>query len=200
MGNFITIIGRSSNPTGKVILSDGSVHEFDKTLTVAELMLEHPQQVVVEFRPELSEKRRPTPLPADKKLDMKKVYLMLPVKRGKPASLTSEAARNVLSAANTVLRSRSLISSTRFLPLFARICPAGFEHVESKFVCQKKEYVEIKAPPEMCDLEFLSEDFENRPEYLSRQFSGKGWKPSLDTITEKKVEKKKPHWLYDFHV
>lgn len=38
------------------------------------------------------------------------------------------------------------------------------------------------------------ESLEAKPEYFSRQLSGKGWKPSLDTIKEKRVEKV-PHWL-----
>ncbi|XP_034228801.1 uncharacterized protein LOC117637868 isoform X2 [Prunus dulcis] len=89
MGNSISHKQLHASATGKVILSDGSVHQFNKPLTVAELMLEHPQQVVVEFGAAVSEKR-PTPLPADMKLDKKKIYLMLPMKRGKPVSLSSQ--------------------------------------------------------------------------------------------------------------
>ncbi|KAJ6319944.1 hypothetical protein OIU78_015355 [Salix suchowensis] len=194
MGNCITR-HNSSSSAGRVILSDGSVFEFDKPLTVAELMLEHPQQVVVEFHSYLTEKR-PAPLPADKKLETK-LYLMLPMKRGKPAPLSSEEAKRVLSSANSVLRSRSTLSSQRFLPLFAMICPAG---EEQKCIVQKKEcYVEEKPAMEKYDSSEITEIFESRPEYLSRQLSGKGaWKPSLDTIEEKKIEKKIPHWLFVF--
>jgi len=193
MGNCITY-HNSSNSAGRVILSDGRVCEFDKPLTVAELMLEYPQQVVVEFHSYLTEKR-PTPLPADKKLEMK-LYLMLPMKPGKPASLSSEEARRVLLSANSVLRSRSSLSSSRFLPLFAMMCPAGVGE-EQKLVMRKKEcYVEEKPATEKYDSE-LTEIFESRPEYLSRQLSGKGtWKPSLGTINEKRVEKKIPRWLF----
>ncbi|KAJ6343738.1 hypothetical protein OIU76_005478 [Salix suchowensis] len=120
MGNCITR-HNSSSSAGRVILSDGSVFEFDKPLTVAELMLEHPQQVVVEFHSYLTEKR-PAPLPADKKLETK-LYLMLPMKRGKPAPLSSEEAKRVLSSANSVLRSRSTLSSQRFLPLLCYDMP-----------------------------------------------------------------------------
>ncbi|KAH8489084.1 hypothetical protein H0E87_024649 [Populus deltoides] len=193
MGNCITY-HNSSNSAGRVILSDGRVCEFDKPLTVAELMLEYPQQVVVEFHSYLTEKR-PTPLPADKKLEMK-LYLMLPMKPGKPASLSSEEARRVLLSANSVLRSRSSLSSSRFLPLFAMMCPSGVGE-EQKLVMRKKEcYVEEKPATEKYDSE-LTEIFESRPEYLSRQLSGKGtWKPSLGTINEKRVEKKIPRWLF----
>ncbi|KDP28243.1 hypothetical protein JCGZ_14014 [Jatropha curcas] len=190
MGNYITT--QSTNVTGKVILSDGSVQEFDQPVTVAELMLEHPQQVVVEFCPNLTEKR-PTPLPADKKLEMKKLYLMLPIKRGKPASLSSEEARHVVSCATSLLRSRSFLSSSRFLPLFARICPADGH----KIVLERKESNNVEKRNHESS-ELLPEILENRPEYLSKQLSGKGWKPSLDTIIEKKIEKKIPHWLLNF--
>ncbi|XP_061969911.1 uncharacterized protein LOC133692780 [Populus nigra] len=197
MGNYITYPNSSSSAagTGRVILWDGRVFEFDTPLTAAELMLEYPQQVVVEFHSDFTEKR-PAPLPADKRLDLKKVYLMLPIKRGKPASLSSGEARRVLLSANSVLRSRSLLSSSRFFPLFARICPSGTGE-EQIFVMQKKEcHVEEKPAMENYDSE-LTEISESRPEYLSRQLSGKGtWKPSLDTIKEKKVEKKTPHWLF----
>lgn len=197
MGNSAS--NKQVHGTGKVVLSDGSVQEFDKhDLTVAELMLEHPQQVVVEFRAAVSGKR-PSPLPADTKLDTKKVYLMLPMKRGKPLSLSSEDIRGVLSSANSLLRSRS--SSLKFLPLFARICPAGDAHA---FVFPKKEYsMERTSDSEVVRSyvpEFdLEESLDARPEFLTRQLSGKAtWKPNLDTIKEKKVEKKLSHWRLTF--
>ncbi|KAK2649636.1 hypothetical protein Ddye_017125 [Dipteronia dyeriana] len=197
MGNYVSLY-RLSDATGKVILSDGSVHEFDKPITVAELMLEHPQEVVVEFIKSTVSEKRPSPLPADKKLEIKKVYLMLPMKRGKPASLSSEEARHVLSTANSVLRSRSLLSSSRFLPLFAKICPALTEEQGQRFVQLKEEDTEeIRAVELKFETELLPESLDGRPEYLSRQLSGKGtWKPSLDTIKEKKIEKKVNHWLF----
>ncbi|KAM2059173.1 hypothetical protein TB1_030776 [Malus domestica] len=193
MGNSIS--HRKSHATGKVILSDGSVHEFNKPLTVAELMLENPQQVVVEFGSAVSQKRA-TPLPADLKLDMKKVYLMLPMKRGKPLSLSYEEIRGVLLSANLVLRSRSLT----FLPLFARICPAGDpgqalvlpnKDKESSMERTSSKVVSRYVP------EFdLPADLDSRPDYLSRQLSGKStWKPNLDPIKEKKADKKS-HWLF----
>ncbi|KAK3194245.1 hypothetical protein Dsin_025555 [Dipteronia sinensis] len=197
MGNYVSLY-RPSDATGKVILSDGSVHEFDKPITVAEMMLEHPQEVVVEFIKSTVSEKRPSPLPADKKLEIKKVYLMLPMKRGKPASLSSEEARHVLSTANSVLRSRSLLSSSKFLPLFAKICPALTEEQGQRFEQLKKEDTEeIMAVELKIETELLPESLDGRPEYLSRQLSGKGtWKPSLDTIKEKKIEKKVNHWLF----
>ncbi|KAJ8748269.1 hypothetical protein K2173_000841 [Erythroxylum novogranatense] len=196
MGNYFTYC--SPNSTGKVILSDGRVHEFETPPTAAELMLEYPQQVVVEFHSRLTEKR-PIPLPADKKLEIKKLYLMLPMKRGKPPSLSTEEARHVIWTANYVLRSRSMLSASRFLPLFAKICPAGIgEELERQLSQPKKEYDKEEKPVERCRSSEFSPDILDStvPEYLSRQISGKGWKPSLDTIKEKQVERKVLHWLF----
>ncbi|XP_038692910.1 uncharacterized protein LOC119990855 [Tripterygium wilfordii] len=101
MDNHITYRPRNFSP-GKAVLSDGSIHEFDKPLTVAELMMEHPQQLVVE----------------QNALDLKKVYVMLPVKRGKPVPLPAEQAHRILlNVARN--RTRFLLSTSRFFPSFA---------------------------------------------------------------------------------
>ncbi|KAE8657637.1 histidine kinase CKI1-like isoform X1 [Hibiscus syriacus] len=72
MGNYFSAVIRGPPYTaGKVILWDGSIQEFSWPLTAAELMLEHPQQVVAEFY-EAFNGKRPVPLPADEKLDVKK--------------------------------------------------------------------------------------------------------------------------------
>ncbi|KAE8660579.1 GTP-binding protein SAR1A-like [Hibiscus syriacus] len=199
MGNYVAALAcPSSVASGKVILWDGSVKKFSCPLTVAELMLEHPQQVVAEFQAAVNQKR-PVPLPADHELDVKKVYVMLPIKRGKPTTLSSEEARRVLLSANSVLRSKSVLQSSKFLPLFARICPANDVHeMERKIPSQKKDNGGDMHEEVRCLTEFLPENVEGRPEYLIRQYSGKGWKPGLDTIKEKMVEKKVkvPHWLF----
>ncbi|XP_022858836.1 uncharacterized protein LOC111379386 [Olea europaea var. sylvestris] len=194
MGNSIP--KNWSNATGKVILSTGEVYKYDEPITVAELMLEHPQQVVVEFQPVMNGKK-PTPLPADKKLETKKVYIMLPIKRGKPVALSSEEARRVLENANSFLKSKSLISSSGFLPFFVRICPAGggmghddvFTNIKKKSLVERKEEEESKS-------DYFNFILEGRPEFLRRQLSGKGWKPSLDTIKEKTIKAKIRHWLF----
>ncbi|KAM1207762.1 hypothetical protein COP2_008560 [Malus domestica] len=193
MGNSIS--NKQSHATGKVILSNGSVHEFNHPITVAELMLENPQRVVVEFSSAVPEKRA-TPLPADMQLDLKKVYLMLPMKRGKPVPLSSEEIRCVLLSANLVLQSRS----PRFLPLFSRICLAGDPGQAFVLPNKDREYSMERTSSKVMSRyvpEFdLPEDLDSRPNYLSRQLSGKGtWKPNLDTIKEKKVDKKS-HWLF----
>lgn len=194
MGNSIP--KNWSNATGKVILSTGEVYKYDEPITVAELMLEHPQQVVVEFQPVMNGKK-PTPLPADKKLETKKVYIMLPIKRGKPVALSSEEARRVLENANSFLKSKSLIYSSGFLPFFVRICPAGggmghddvFTNIKKKSLVERKEEEESKS-------DYFNVILEGRPEFLRRQLSGKGWKPSLDTIKEKTIKAKIRHWLF----
>lgn len=161
-------------------------------------MLEHPQQAVVEFQAAVTGKR-PTPLPADKKLDTKKIYVMIPIKRGKAAALSSDEIHRVLLIANSVLRKHSV----NFLPLFARICPVDYaglgvlmarkeKKLERTMVIEEKTtYVPLES--------FLQEGLDERPEHLSRQFSGRGWKPSLDTIEEMITvdhQRKVSHWLF----
>ena len=69
MGNVTSVV----SGVGKVVLSNGSIQEFNEPFTVAELMLEHPRQVVVEISKSTVVGKRPTPLPADEKLNSNKV-------------------------------------------------------------------------------------------------------------------------------
>ncbi|KAG4170103.1 hypothetical protein ERO13_A12G125900v2 [Gossypium hirsutum] len=188
MGNYLSaFICRPSDiaVVGKVILRDGTIQEFSWPLTVAELMLEHPQQVVVEYHAAVNEKK-PVPLPADHKLD-----------RGKPTTLSSQEARRVLVSANAVLRSKSLLSSSRFLHLFSRIFPANhMQEMGQKSPLQGKGNGRERLEEVGSLTELIPESMEGRVEYMSGQYSAKGWKPSLDTIKEKKIETKVPHWLF----
>lgn len=189
MGNQISF--RPSDSRGKVVFLDGSVHEFDEQITAAELMMDHPQKVVVEFHSAVNQKR-PAPLPADKKLEMNKIYLMLPVKQGKAVGLSGEETRRVLLLVNSVLHSNYVMCSSKFLPWFSSFCHSS-EIVEPR----RKEEVEEEEKGVRCGFsENLPEILEGRPDYLNRQISGKGWKPSLDTIKEKSIEKKHSHWLF----
>lgn len=195
MGNNITSNHRSQPATGKVILSDGSVHVYDDPLTVAELMLEYPQQVVFEFK-SATTRKKPSPLPADEKLERHKVYIMLPVKKGKPASLTTLESKQLLLRANNVLKSPDFLSSTTgFLPFFVKICPASRKWVADKngHVVKRKEELEEN---DLREKEDCFEKMLEGLEFMTRQVSGKGWRPSLDTIVEKGVKPKVRHWLY----
>ncbi|XP_038899617.1 uncharacterized protein LOC120086875 [Benincasa hispida] len=193
MGNVTFVSG-----IGRVVLSDGSIQKFNEPFTAAELMLEHPRQVVVEICKSTIIRKRLTPLPADEKLDSKKVYMMLPIRGGKPASLSSEEIRRVLLCANSALRSRSLLlSSSKVLPWFARAATSATITTtrEVQVEIKKEDLVKIEGEEDRWETEMAAE---GRPEYLSRQLSGRGWKPSLDTIKEKKFEKKYSHWLFNF--
>ncbi|XP_057424373.1 uncharacterized protein LOC130717971 [Lotus japonicus] len=196
MGNQISL--RPSDATCKIVFWDGSVRKFDQPVMVAELMLEHPQQVVVEFQEGVSQ-RRPTPLPADKKLDMNKVYLMVPMKRGKPVGLSCEESRRILLMVNSALHSKYLACSSGFMPRLPSLCQNTSIVEAGTGVGRRKKEVEMEEKEERDQFaEILAEMSEGRPEYLSlsRQLSGKEWKPSLDTIKEKNIEKKLSHWLF----
>ncbi|KAL2323703.1 hypothetical protein Fmac_028082 [Flemingia macrophylla] len=183
MGNQV-----SAKATGKIVLWDGSVQEIEQPVTVAELMLEHPQQVVVDFHSAVTHKR-PTPLPADHKLHTNKLYLMLPVKRGKPVSFTAQDAPRIFLTLNSLLP-----SSSKFLPCLTRFCqtttivhPHTKDHQQTPHTTSS--YFSQPLPEELS---------EATPHYLTRQLSSKAsWKPTLDPIKEKNnVDTKLSHWLF----
>ncbi|KAG9156939.1 hypothetical protein Leryth_009005 [Lithospermum erythrorhizon] len=187
--------------TGKVILSDGTIQQYEKNVTVAELMLEYPQQLVFEVQAS----SKTVAMPADKMLEKNKVYLMAPMRRGRPAALSSEEMNRILSNANCFMKSKSFVSSSEgLIPLFARIWQAGgiiHGHgggdggfVEGQRVADAKKKSMVIVRSEELKEEIFAEFLEGRPDYLSKQLSGKGWKPSLNTINEKSVKTKVPHW------
>ncbi|KAH0470195.1 hypothetical protein IEQ34_001753 [Dendrobium chrysotoxum] len=133
MGNLLSCRA----PTGKFIfLPDGKARPIESSMTVAELMLEHPCHFVAELT-----NGRPVPLPADYKLETKKAYTVLPMMAGKAAA-----------------RSKSL--------------PTILKDESSELMEDGSEIL------------------------LQRQYSSKGWKPSLGTIEEWSLVKKVPHWLF----
>ncbi|KAK9070050.1 hypothetical protein SSX86_010449 [Deinandra increscens subsp. villosa] len=177
----------TSHASTRLILPDGTVHEHKQPVTVAELMLDHPQQVVVEFQPQPIG-RKTKPLPADFTLEKNKVYLMVPMRKGSAVSMSSDDVRRVLSRANAVLKSGSFVGAyTGFIPVFARMCPAAVVKSRKKVEKRAEKVAEVKP-----ELFAGGED----GSYLSRQLSVKSsWKPSLDTIKEKSVKAKIQHWL-----
>ncbi|KAJ9543161.1 hypothetical protein OSB04_022868 [Centaurea solstitialis] len=192
MGNHMMISHASGGR--RIILSDGTLQEYEKTVTVAEVMLDHPQQVVVEFNPKA---RKPTPLPADAKLEATKVYMVVP-KMAVKRSMSCEEARQLLVRANAVLNtSKSFVAAyTGVLPLFARICPGVSTKSKKKEDSESRMVLKAKAVGLFREME-MEMGMEGRvAECLSRQLSGKAsWKPSLDTIKEKSMKAKTRHWL-----
>ncbi|KAM0954435.1 hypothetical protein DsansV1_C01g0011001 [Dioscorea sansibarensis] len=184
MGNYMACHGNVMG--GKLVLLDGTVHRFEDRVSVAELMLDHPQQCVAELQLVSSGGTpKAMPLPADHWLDPKKVYVMLPISGNKAATL--DKARRILSVTRSVFRSQSF-------PMIGGAFIAGLANKEKQF---RKEDKEDGKQEKGSVLEWSPEVFEERPEFLSRQFSSKGWRPGLGTIEEKELEMKKvPHWLF----
>ncbi|CAL9103047.1 unnamed protein product [Musa acuminata var. zebrina] len=183
MGNLLSCQA-ADGFDGKVVLSDGTVHEFDHPTLVAELMLEHPHQFVVDVRSLSAGNSKAAPLPADYMLEPDKVYVMLPVARGKAARLSADEARRVLALASRLRLKQRSASAAPFLREKGKKAAAERKQEEDsrgEDVGAKMEGVEGWPSSE-------------RPEFL-RQFSSKRWAPTLGTIVEKSMEKKVPHWL-----
>ncbi|CAN8308716.1 unnamed protein product [Cochlearia groenlandica] len=204
MGNVIgsSKLESATMAAGKVVLSDGRVQNLKEETTVAEIMLENPQHVVVEFDPSSisfnsrhkknnsgkTVKKKLTPLPANKTLEIGKIYLVLPAAKRiggaaakSSAVLTSEEIRKMVFSATAMVRS-SFSYYEGILPWFTT---KGYTNNTNNNDLAADAVV---AATSVGRLEAEME--EERPEFLSRQLSGRGWKPSLDPIKEKKIRKK----------
>ncbi|URE04979.1 hypothetical protein MUK42_19951 [Musa troglodytarum] len=118
MGNLLSCQAPDSCG-GKVVLSDGTVHEFDCPTSVAELMLEHPRQFVVDVRSLSAANSKAAPLPADYMLEPDKVYVMLPVARGKAARLSADDARRAQALASRSRLKQRSASAAPFLSVLS---------------------------------------------------------------------------------
>jgi hypothetical protein len=78
--------GRNSKATIKVVLSDGTIEEFFKAITVAEVMLDHPQHFVLHSSSTNNPQKKAI-LPADIELEPGRLYYLLPsIKFSRPLS------------------------------------------------------------------------------------------------------------------
>ncbi|XP_020152550.1 uncharacterized protein [Aegilops tauschii subsp. strangulata] len=193
MGNLISAGTAAGASGGKVVMADGSVRALSEPVSVAELMMDHPRHFVVDAR--LLQQRKGAggackvaPLPADHVLGAGGVYVLLPATRGK---VSAEEARRVLTASRSLARSRSM--------------PGGLRRKLSSRKSREADDADRSAKNEAAVAEMerreetaaTADGFdEHRPEFLSRELSCRGWKPSLNTIEERVIPKKVSHWLF----
>ncbi|XP_062209221.1 uncharacterized protein LOC133911004 [Phragmites australis] len=196
MGNLVSggaAMGASGG--GKVVMADGSVRALSEPVSVAELMMDHPRHFVVDARV-LKEHggqqqqgaggAKVAPLPADHVLGAGGVYVLLPATRGK---VSAEEARRILMASRSLARSRSMPGGLR-----RKLSSRKERGAETDGPAQRDAAaVEEQMEDEAARLDGFEE---HRPEFLSRELSSRGWKPSLRTIEERVAPKKVPHWLF----
>uniref|UniRef100_A0ACD5X055 Uncharacterized protein n=1 Tax=Avena sativa TaxID=4498 RepID=A0ACD5X055_AVESA len=198
MGNLISA-GSASG--GKVVMADGSVRALSEPVSVAELMMDHPRHFVVDARALQQRKggagggaSKVAPLPADHVLGAGGVYVLLPATRGK---VSADEARRVLTASRSLARSRSMPGGLMRKMSYRRSRDAddGSAKREAATAATAAPVAETERKEETSA---TAEDGfeEHRPEFLSRELSCRGWKPSLNTIEERVLPKKVSHWLF----
>uniref|UniRef100_A0A0E0KCQ5 Uncharacterized protein n=1 Tax=Oryza punctata TaxID=4537 RepID=A0A0E0KCQ5_ORYPU len=203
MGNLISsgaAVGASGG--GKVVMADGSVRALSEPVSVAELMMDHPRHFVVDARNLQRRKGKAgapppggkvAPLPADHVLGAGGVYVLLPATtRGK---VSAEEARRALTASRSLERSRSMpgrlrrkLSSKKMTQEADNDADASENRAAAAEAERREETAAAAAAPDGFE--------EHRPEFLSRELSSRGWKPSLITIEERVAPKKVSHWLF----
>ena len=104
MGNLVSA---SAGGGGKIVLPDGSVRALGEgeTVSVAELMVEHPRHFVVDARLAVASVDKVAALPADHLLDGAGVYVVLPATRGR---VSADEARRALTASRLLAWCRSM--------------------------------------------------------------------------------------------
>jgi hypothetical protein len=196
MGNLVSAsAGAGAASGGKVVMADGSVRALSEPVSVAELMMDHPRHFVVDARVLQQRKGGPgggaskvAPLPADHVLGAGGVYVLLPATRGK---VSADEARRVLTASRSLARSRSMPGGLMRKMSSRKSRDAdGSSKREAATAMAEMERSEEAVPMETDGFE------EHRPEFLSREMSCRGWKPSLNTIEERVMPKKVSHWLF----
>ncbi|CAN6313066.1 unnamed protein product [Urochloa humidicola] len=206
MGNLVSAgaAATAASGGGKVVMADGSVRALSEPVSVAELMMDHPRHFVVDARvlKEMGRRQQQhqqqgggggggakvAPLPADHVLGAGGVYVLLPATRGK---VSADEARRALSAARSLARSRSMPGALRRKLSTKK---AREEEAAPDVSSEQREAAAAESPEEE---EARPDVFEeHRPEFLSRELSSRGWKPSLRTIEERVAPKKTPHWLF----
>jgi hypothetical protein len=190
MGNLMSAgAGAAAASGGKVVMADGSVRALSEPVSVAELMMDHPRHFVVDARVLQHRKggagggaRKVAPLPADHVLGTGGLYVLLPATGGKVSAdeARSKSMPGGLMRKMSTRKSRGADDSAG---------SAKREATPAATVAEMERRNE-PVPTETDGFE------EHRPEFLSRELSCRGWKPSLNTIEERVMPKKVSHWLF----
>ncbi|XP_051181569.1 uncharacterized protein [Lolium perenne] len=201
MGNLMSAgAGAAAASGGKVVMADGSVRALSEPVSVAELMMDHPRHFVVDARVLQQRKggagggaRKVAPLPADHVLGAGGLYVLLPATRGK---VSADEARRVLTASRSLARSKSMPGG-----LMRKMSTRKSRGADDSAGSAKREATPAATVAEMErrnePVPTETDGFEeHRPEFLSRELSCRGWKPSLNTIEERVMPKKVSHWLF----
>ncbi|GLJ09141.1 hypothetical protein SUGI_0102530 [Cryptomeria japonica] len=181
MGNYMSCV---SSQTVKVILQNGSVQEFKRSVKAAELMLENSQQFVSHASCVKAGKRAAA-LVADEELQMGQLYLMLPMHKLNSALTASDVASLLLFQKNSSFKNsgtrRNPKGHSRILPVLTYMCPLpvverkqGKQAVAgSKRGNGKEDDICVKTVVEVEDVPTIR-----------RLSVCRSWKPALETITE----------------
>ncbi|XP_047086547.1 uncharacterized protein LOC124698065 [Lolium rigidum] len=193
MGNLMSAgAGAAAASGGKVVMADGSVRALSEPVSVAELMMDHPRHFVVDARVLQQRKggagggaRKVAPLPADHVLGAGGLYVLLPATRGK---VSADEARRVLTASRSLARSKSMPGG-----LMRKMSSRKSRDADGSAKHEAATEMERREEPAATETDGFEE---HRPEFLSRELSCRGWKPSLNTIEERVMPKKVSHWLF----
>uniref|UniRef100_A0A0D9VT55 Uncharacterized protein n=1 Tax=Leersia perrieri TaxID=77586 RepID=A0A0D9VT55_9ORYZ len=205
MGNLISsgAAVSASGGGGKVVMADGSVRALSEPVSVAELMMDHPRHFVVDARDLQRHQQhkgksvgaapagggKVASLPADHVLGAGGVYVLLPATTtARGGKVSADEARRALTASRSLARSRSMPGRLRrkLSSKKSRETDGDDDDVSDNLAAASASAV--------ARVDVFEEH--QRPEFLSRELSIRGWKPSLITIEERVAPKKVSHWLF----
>jgi hypothetical protein len=167
MGNYISCAFvapklRSTRPA-RVILPGGEIRQFRQPVKAAELMLEYPNNFLVNSQ-SLSIGRRFSPLSADDDLEFGNLYVMIPMRR----------VNSVVTAADVAVFLMAANSATK------RISGGGSMKVSPEAEASRADDSSESGRPRL-SLEEVA------PEYKYRLAACRSKRPGLDTIVEEPV-------------
>ncbi|KAG0585527.1 hypothetical protein M758_2G017700 [Ceratodon purpureus] len=189
MGNYICVSGKNQQvqdewqgPPAKVIRPDGAIEVFRRTVTVGELMKQHPDHSVCHSSAMISTLTTSSALSADRELEGGRLYYVL------PAHKFIEKAKLSPAEGKPVPRGRGKLTvEIKSTPGFAQVTVKG--QAGPKIFCEKHggPVKDMDDSSEEPIISYSTPDL--RTMYLSSRSQpglarSNSWKPRLETINE----------------